>query len=321
MIDAVWISWEKDGSIRSKVLAKEMNAYLSIHSRCEGYARLRVFRYFLAAFGTVHCIIMKKPRVIVAQCPSIILVFLLTCLRRMIRFRFVIDLHSLIVDREGIVNRLLFFCLLRADVVIVTNVTYRNKIASKLGNVKNIMILPDKIPVIDRASERKLLIGVYNVLYTGGFSSLDPGDELLLAAKSLPETYHVYVTGKRRSALIELPSNCTYTGYLTSIEYQSLLRSVDVVVILTRNEYSLVCGGYEALAAGKPMVLSDTPVLRAYFDKGVVYTKNDASHIAEAIKSAISSKAILESEIFEDIQKKNREWGRNWRELMTRIAA
>jgi glycosyltransferase involved in cell wall biosynthesis len=45
----------------------------------------------------------------------------------------------------------------------------------------------------------------------------------------------------------------------------------------------MVCGAYEAVSLGKPLILSDTDVLREYFDQGCVFTYNETVNIRDAI--------------------------------------
>ena len=57
-------------------------------------------------------------------------------------------------------------------------------------------------------------------------------------------------------------------------EYVSMLYSVDATIDLTNRENCLVCGAYESVAAGKPMILSKTQALMEYFNKGAVYVEH-----------------------------------------------
>ena len=75
------------------------------------------------------------------------------------------------------------------------------------------------------------------------------------------------------------------------------LGACDVVVVLTTKPHILLCGAYEAVAAGKPLVLSNQEDLLEYFSRGVVPTENDADGIAVAIRIALADKGRLSSEI------------------------
>ena len=89
----------------------------------------------------------------------------------------------------------------------------------------------------------------------------EPFREVIEAGRLLPESVQTYVTGNHTQVphLPEIPSNVHLTGFLPDHDYEeALLNRADVVVDLTSMEDCLVCGGYEAVAIGKPLVTSDT---------------------------------------------------------------
>jgi glycosyltransferase involved in cell wall biosynthesis len=66
---------------------------------------------------------------------------------------------------------------------------------------------------------------------------------------------------------------------------------------LTTFQDCLVCGAYEAMTTGKPCVLSDTPALREYFTRGVVFTSHEPTAIARAVQDAYDKRQALHEEI------------------------
>lgn len=97
-------------------------------------------------------------------------------------------------------------------------------------------------------------------------------------------------------------------GWLPDMEYWQLLASVDVVVDLTTCEDCLVCGAYEAVAVGQPLVLSDTASLRNYFRRGVVFTRNEPKAIADALSDALARSGELRAEMLEFRVQLREEW-------------
>jgi hypothetical protein len=97
-------------------------------------------------------------------------------------------------------------------------------------------------------------------------------------------------------------------GYLSDQEYVEMLYSVDATIDLTTRENCLVCGAYESLAVEKPVILSDTQAIRTYFDTGVVYSKNTAVDLINAMRLVISTKKMLRDEIKVLKEKKIKEW-------------
>jgi spore maturation protein CgeB len=72
-----------------------------------------------------------------------------------------------------------------------------------------------------------------------------------------------------------------------------------VIVDLTAIEDCLVCGAYEAVALGRPLVTSDTAALRAYFRQGTVYSRHDSVSLAAAITYALAHRERLAAEMRE----------------------
>lgn len=70
-----------------------------------------------------------------------------------------------------------------------------------------------------------------------------------------------------------------------------------MVVDLTAIEDCLVCGAYEAVALGRPLVTSDTAALRDYFRLGTVYTRHDSQSLAAAMTHALAHRTRLASEM------------------------
>ena len=71
----LWIAWEDDGSIRSKVLSKEMKACFYTFTLFEGHKHLSIFRYPAAILQTFFTLAKEIPQILVVQNPSIVLSF------------------------------------------------------------------------------------------------------------------------------------------------------------------------------------------------------------------------------------------------------
>ena len=65
-----------------------------------------------------------------------------------------------------------------------------------------------------------------------------------------------------------------------------MLARATVICDLTLKPDCLVCGAYEALAVGKPMVLSDNPPTRDLFGPAAVVTGDAPEAIAAALRAA-----------------------------------
>jgi glycosyltransferase involved in cell wall biosynthesis len=58
-------------------------------------------------------------------------------------------------------------------------------------------------------------------------------------------------------------------------------------------------GAYEAMSMGKPVIVSDWPVLKDTFYKGAVYVGNEEEKIREGILNMMADRRRLDQEILE----------------------
>jgi glycosyltransferase involved in cell wall biosynthesis len=128
------------------------------------------------------------------------------------------------------------------------------------------------------------------------FNSDEPYEAAFEAFSSLHrEGYILYVSGnykKIRTDLSRFPG-VRFLGFLPTDEYYAYLLSVSVVLDLTTLDDCLVCGAYEALAAEKPLVVSNTAALSEYFGDAVVLTNNTSDAIRESVLEAFTRREEL----------------------------
>jgi len=206
---------------------------------------------------------------------------------------------------------LTLFCLRHANLTIVTNEALKNMIDGLGGRG---FVLQDSIP--QPLAGRTVLRGPLNIVFVCTYSADEPVTEVLEAARLVGRDATVYVTGKRRKkSPARVPYNVVLTDYLAEQDYWSLLNSCDAVMVLTTREHTLLCGAYEAIALSKPLILSDTKALRAYFSKGVVYTDNNRHGLVEAIRRAGRERENLAKDIAELSQELETAWAGRRAEL------
>ena len=319
----LWLAWEDDSSIRSRVLAEELGAEFHAFTTLNDRLGLGWLRYLIALSQTAWLLARRRPALVVAQNPSILLAWLAARLKPLLGYRLIVDLHTQFHRPTGwkkaIYDHLHLTGLRRADAVIVTNDAYRQEIASETH--KPVLVLPDKVPELQPPGGVGGLAGTHNVLYICTFSEDEPWREVLAAAKDLEDGTCIYVSGKSPIPEEGLSDNVRLTGFLPTADYHGLLQAVDAIMVLTTADNNLVCGGYEAVAARKPLILSDTRALRSYFRRGVVYTKNDASAIAEAIDATRTRREFLEEEMCQLRSELADEWRSQWQQVLARIDA
>lgn len=283
-----FLSWESHR--RTASLARELGLELVVLKSPHTGVR----RYLELIPKTLRILTTKRPAGLVVQCPSVVLAVVVLLWAKTSNARIVIDAHNEAV--QPFVNDSAFVrCLARwihrhASLVIVTNQELAITVESNSGTA---FVLPDPLPVPigdDAPSEPAGSDPLVTVICT--YAPDEPIDALISAARLVPA--RIVLTGNPRRAdapLPELPPNVSLSGYLPDEEYWALLRRSHVVVDLTTMPSCLVCGAYEALSLGVPMVLTDDPAARDLFGSAAVFVRNDPESIAQGINLAIDQHA------------------------------
>jgi hypothetical protein len=144
----------------------------------------------------------------------------------------------------------------------------------------NSIVLEVKIPF---SSSAYISNPDLKIIVICGYGDDEPIKEVLNTAQLLPDV-SFYLTGKSSKLKnTSINKNVQLTGYLRDKDYEDLLRTADIILVLTTRPETVLCGAYETVGLEKPLITSDTPTLRKYFNKGTVFTKNDARSIVEAV--------------------------------------
>jgi glycosyltransferase involved in cell wall biosynthesis len=312
----LWITWEKQRRNYgiSKALGFEFYEFNYDH-------RNQLYRYIISIIKTIKLLYNKRPKVIVAQNPSIILALLAVFLKFTLKYKLLVDAHnSGLFPSEGknkplmVISR---FIQRNSDVTIISNEKLRRAVNKNKGNA---FILPDRIPDVINAPGLSLK-GKYNIACICTYNNDEPYRDIIEAGRLLPNDIFIYFTGyyKNKIDIKTLPSNVKLLGFLSDEKYWGLLKQADIIMDLTLRENCLVCGAYEGLALKKPMILSDTTALKSYFYKGCVYVSSDKSSISEGIKTAIQQLENLEDEILDLKFEIEIEWAKMIKSLQARI--
>lgn len=313
---ALWISWERHR--RSRELARRLSVPL-VEIVSSAHPAWRTLR---STLRTTWLLLRERPSLLFVQNPSVQLAYLACRLRPWLGYTLVVDRHSNFdfADTDhGLFNRLSNYTLRHADLTIVTNDAVARVVESKGGRA---LVLQDALPSLAGGSPPGSGDRI-EVLYICSFSSDEPIEELVEAARRLGEGFRIHVTGRVRDSFRDLasraPANVQFTGFLPEDRYVSLLGGVDLVVVLTKRENTLLCGAYEAVSLRKPLVLSDQDVLRRYFRKGVVLTTNTPDSIATAIRSAARERERLRRELNELLPELTADWTARFEGLKARL--
>ena len=229
-----------------------------------------------------------RPRSILVIAPPIVAPLLVWPFAAALGAPFAIDVHSgAVLDRRWAWSRpLLRWLCRRAACAIVT----LESLAIPLRKAgATVVVLPDPVPDLSlperRRLDRRAPDAPPRAVAICGWGDDEPLEALVAAAAG--RSWLLIITGRPRRAITAAP-NVTFSGFLADEAFVSTLASADALVALTTREDTLLSGAWEALAVGRPLVLSDTDALRSTFGDGPVYVAGaDGQAIADGIQRAI----------------------------------
>ena len=294
----IWITWETQR--RNRSLSNALDAKLfEITSNSS-----RPLRYIKSIKKTRQLIKQENPDVIFAQNPSLILSCYIILWRKLSKVspRIVLDYHNAgVYPTNG--KELSQWAAKNADAVLVTNKQLANVIQ---GWGAKPIIVPDFLPKLHTpTTTQKPSSKDINVLFICSWSEDEPIREVVTATEILAKQHSiaVHITGKPKVKAYlgdtTIPKSVILTGFLPEQDFDNLIHNSDLIIDLTTRDNCMVCGAYEAVAAGVPALLSDNEATRNYFQSGMEFTDNTAGDIAEKIDKMIKNRKQYKDEIEE----------------------
>jgi glycosyltransferase involved in cell wall biosynthesis len=277
--------------------------------------RARGVRRYLTLIPRTLCLFSRKRSyTVVVQNPSLVLSILTVLARPLFSLRTIMDAHNEAIDPflnpHPLVGRVSRWLQRRFDYVIVTNRFLARTVVRNGGRP---IVLPDRIPEPLADQEAPIhMRGRCNIVVISTFVKDEPLGEVLAAARELDADYHFYVTGDHRDLEPGLaaaaPSNVSFTGFLSEPQYWSALRHADLIVDLSLIDNCLVCGAYEALAVGTPLVLSRNAAAIELFSEVARFADNSSTSIANAIREVRTHAADLRARAPQVREKLRADW-------------
>jgi len=295
---AVWITWEEQR--RNKPIAEEIGAQFYELSEIRKHST--IVRYIVGLWKTFNIFRKERPTSVIVQNPSFVLAVGAILMRAFFGYKLGIDTHNGgfgANTKSKLLISILRWIQRNADFIIAHNDGIKDEMKQYGGRF---VVLPDKIPVIKRPETPMYLEPGVNFMFICSFSPDEPWRQVIQAFKHLPEDYNLYVTGNYEKVNInpnDYPANIHFLGRIPWDDFDGMLYSADVIIDLTTRENCLLCGAYEAVACGTPLVLSDTHTLKDYFYKGASYAGNTTGDIIFAIQNMIFNHDAKTKEIQE----------------------
>jgi glycosyltransferase involved in cell wall biosynthesis len=296
-VRATFIVWARDGK-HSEQLAARLGA--SVHFvqwGRRGRALTLPLRYLVQAAITWRHLLRERPAVVLVQNPPIFAVLACFLYARVAGARLVVSSHTAAFVEWGWSLPLHRAISRRAAATIVHNRDNQAATAGWRCPIVRIGYVPGELAA---GEPYRFEADGFRVAVISTMAEDEPLDLVFAAAARMPDV-QFYVTGRAErlpSRLRELrPANCHLTGYLPYERYAALLRDAHVVLDLTLRDQTVLMGGFEAVALGTPLVTSDWPVLRDYFNPGAVHVPNTVEGICAGIRLAERDLARLREEV------------------------
>ena len=302
---SIWITWERQR--RNRSMAASVGA--TLHEL--EYRGNALARYCVLIVRTIRLVRGAKPDLIFFQNPSLVLAALIAGLKTLgvIRCKTIGDFHNAGVHPPT-ARFLVPWIVRRCDLVLVSNSNLAPTIEAAGGRC---LAMPDPLPSMevipagDSLADRSVATPTkFAVLFVCSWAPDEPIAAVLEAAELLEGTdpdISITITGRPKLAATgwvrDLPHNVELPGYLSDHEFERRLANCSVILDLTTRADCMVCGAYEAVSVGVPMILSNNEPTVRYFRKGALYTDNSAQDIARLILEARGRHTQLRQEVIE----------------------
>lgn len=279
------VSWVKHHR-RSAELAAAMN--VTPHF-IRGSSRLLLMRYAQQWVATWRLLRATRPAAILVMQPPPFALLCASVYARRHGTRIIGDLHTGVFEdpRWKWSTHLVLRILRNRGIAVVPNSSLAERCrAAGVEAIVSHGYLQIFQPIDHRGLPQEVTDAGRFVLVPLAFAYDEPVQEILDAARATAHLTWV-LTGKaphgvRRSA----PNNIIFTGFVSNESFAALRARAAVVLAATTAEDTMQSAGYEALAAGTPLVTSPTQVLLDYFEDAALYAQPRAEAIAEMVARA-----------------------------------
>jgi glycosyltransferase involved in cell wall biosynthesis len=290
----LFVSWGAVEGRSAEIAAALGGTSLAVFPPVEGHRPPVAVRYALAAPLTVVALLRLAPRALVVTNPPVVLALIALGWSKVAGVPLALDSHPGSFGRQGDrASRLLLplhrFVARRAAVCLVTCEDWVRVVESWGGRGIVLHESPGRWPGSPSPPSRPTAGGRPLVLFVTRFAGDEPVGAVVDAAAMLPGADFA-VTGR----LADLPGslaaaagpNVRFVGFLPGARYRELVASADVLLTLTSEPTSVMRAAYEAVYAGKPLVVSDWPLCRSLFPHAV-HVQNEPAAVAAGLAEAL----------------------------------
>ena len=259
----------------------------------------RTLNYGLLLWRTLRLLRRRRPSRLWMQLPQMPVLWAGLLYRALFnrRVQLIADCHNAVFKPPWSGMPWGISLLARCDLVLVHNNDVLEQ-ALALGVAAERMRVLEDVPPLRETASLGPVPGTFAarrhpwVLFAGSYGRDEPVAEVLQAARRIDNGV-VAITGRLSNAaknghdISSVPDNVVLTGYVPVEEFDALLSHCDVVLAFTKFDGIQLSVCNEALGFAKPMVMSDTRLLRALFgNAAVTVDSSDPDAIADGIRRA-----------------------------------
>ena len=252
---AIWITWEKHRRTES------LSSILAIPLYCLRSSLPIFLKHPWLLLRTFFLLLHLRPQLLFVQNPSAFLTIEAILLKHILGYVLVVDAHNAGVYPFEIHQkrflRIFPFIHRYANLTIVTN-SVLAAIINKNGG--HSFVLPDPLPKFNSIPKPIKKREVFIVTFICSFAADEPYFEVMKSVQYLPDDVKVYITGNnrklKRSERLQAGDNIVLTGFLEDGDFVQQLINSDVIMDLTTFQDCIVCGAYEGVSLGVPLILT-----------------------------------------------------------------
>ncbi len=279
-------------------------------------------RYGVSAVLTAGFLVLRRPRAVLVQNPPIVPGAIAYLYCRLSGARLVLDSHprgfGLKGSRAGRLFRPLHDHFMRhAAATMVAS----EPLADEVRRAGGRPLVVHEPPPLWRIDAPPAADAPTNVLWVGIFATDEPVAEVVEAARLTPDVPFVLCGDPERcppEVRAQAPANVTFSGYRRGEDYRALVADATIMMVLTTAPTSVPRGAFEAVAALRPLIVSDQPLLREQFPEAV-FAANEAAALAGAVQEARDRRVALAAVAGQARERDAQRWAAQRAELLAAL--
>ena len=280
---------------------------------------------YLRAWGETPRKLMElKPDVVIVQLPQGPLLYRVFQLRGRLGYRVIADTHSGFLvpfDWKGwILNKPFNRLLGKTDTVLVHNEPIK-EIAMKYTDM--VEVIYDPLPTVDVKDSIELKDNT--ILLPASWAPDEPIDEIIDSYRRnrlYEKGYRLIITGdysrgkKRTVEKAGKTPGVELTGYLTDEDYYRLVKSVDIILGVTRKEYIMLSAIWDSVKYDKPFIAPRTRTISTTIGENYPCLYSNTDEIWNLIEQCTPQNV---SKYIQELRQKSRKSMTKLREIIDKL--